>query len=121
MLVRIWIDSETWLTILLTVLSINLYDVWIKLDQSEHLLEGYFDAVPGTLEASIGQLSNLKGSLQGILENAVTTVNQVLIALEKALESCTQINKCWGNLRNHLDQKNGMAYSGAHHKLSDKV
>lgn len=50
--------------------------------------------VPGTLEASIGQLSNLKGSLQGILDNAVTTVNRVLTALEKALESGTQINKC---------------------------
>lgn len=49
--------------------------------------------VPGTLEASLRQLSDLTGILQGILEKAVIAVNQVLTALEEPLEPGTQTSR----------------------------
>lgn len=41
MLVEIERASDTWLTTLLAALPANLYNIWIKLEQSEPLLAGY--------------------------------------------------------------------------------
>lgn len=53
------------------------------------LLEGYCEYIPGTLEASVGQLSDLAVSLPGTVESAVAAMSQVLPVLDERLEPGT--------------------------------